>query len=70
LPVPVKENLFLIGLSNLASDVDRNTDLITRRNWIDLPIRFSSGQRAILSFEKGVSGEQLVNEAFRQWRQQ
>jgi hypothetical protein len=70
LPVPVKENLFLIGLSNLPADIERNTDLITRRNWIDLPIRFSSGQRAILSFEKGISGEQLVNEAFRQWRQQ
>jgi hypothetical protein len=67
LPVPVKENLFLIGLSNLASDVERNSDLMLRRNWIDLPIRFASGQRAILSFEKGVSGEQVLNEAFRQW---
>ncbi|HEX8666241.1 MAG TPA: histidine kinase [Beijerinckiaceae bacterium] len=69
LPVPVKENLFLIGLSNLPADIERNTELITKRNWIDLPIRFSSGQRAILSFEKGVSGEQLVNEAFGRWRQ-
>ncbi|HEX8166046.1 MAG TPA: histidine kinase [Beijerinckiaceae bacterium] len=69
LPVPVKENLFLIGLSNLPADIERNTDLVTKRNWIDLPIRFSSGQRAILSFEKGLPGEQLVNEAFRQWRQ-
>jgi hypothetical protein len=67
LPVPVKENLFLIGLSNLASDVERNTELMLRRNWIDLPIRFTSGQRAILSFEKGLAGEQVLNEAFRQW---
>jgi hypothetical protein len=67
LPVPVKENLFLIGLSNLASDVERNSELIQRRNWIDLPIRFTSGQRAILSFEKGVAGEQVLNEAFGQW---
>jgi hypothetical protein len=67
LPVPVKENLFLIGLSNLASDVERNTDLMRNRNWIDLPIRFTSGQRAILSFEKGLAGEQVMNEALRQW---
>jgi hypothetical protein len=67
LPVPVKENLFLIGLSNLASDVERNTELMRNRNWIDLPIRFTSGQRAILSFEKGVVGEQVLNEAFRHW---
>jgi hypothetical protein len=68
LPVPVKDNVFLIGLSNLQGDTERNIDLLRTRNWIDLPIRFASGQRAILSFEKGVSGEQVVNEAFGQWR--
>jgi hypothetical protein len=69
LPVPVKENLFLIGLSNLSGDVERNMDLLLNRNWIDLPIRFSSGQRAILSFEKGVSGDQVMREAFQRWQQ-
>jgi hypothetical protein len=68
LPVPVKDNVFLIGLSNLPGDMDRNKDLFLRRNWIDLPVRFASGQRAILSFEKGVSGEQALAEAFRQWQ--
>jgi hypothetical protein len=69
LPVPVKENLFLIGLSNLSGDVERNLDLLLNRNWIDLPIRFTSGQRAILSFEKGVSGDQVLREAFQRWQQ-
>ena len=67
LPVPVKDNVFLVGLSNLPGDMERNRDLMLRRNWIDLPIRFASGQRAILSFEKGVSGDQVLNDAFRQW---
>ncbi len=68
LPVPVRENLFLIGLSNLQGDVERNTELFVRRNWIDLPVRMASGQRAILSFEKGASGEQILNSAFSQWQ--
>jgi hypothetical protein len=68
LPVPVRENLFLIGLSNLSGDVERNIDLLVRRNWIDLPIRLVSGQRAIVSFEKGAVGEQVMNDAFRQWQ--
>jgi hypothetical protein len=68
LPVPVRENLFLIGLSNLQGDVERNTELFVRRNWIDLPVRMASGQRAILSFEKGASGEQILNSAFGQWQ--
>lgn len=68
LPVPVRENLFLIGLSNLQGDVERNTELFVRRNWIDLPVRMASGQRAILSFEKGAAGEQVINSAFSQWQ--
>ena len=66
--MPVRENLFLIGLSNLSSDVERNTELLVRRNWIDLPVRMASGQRAILSFEKGASGDQVLTRAFGQWR--
>jgi hypothetical protein len=68
LPVPVRENLFLIGLSNLPGDVERNTELFVRRSWIDLPVRMASGQRAVLSFEKGASGEQILNSAFSQWQ--
>ncbi|GJD50766.1 hypothetical protein OPKNFCMD_3511 [Methylobacterium crusticola] len=68
LPVPVRDNLFLIGLSNLKSDIDRNTDLILKRNWIDLPIRYAAGGRAILTFEKGSAGEKVLREAFEQWQ--
>ena len=68
LPVPVRENLFLIGLSNLKGDVERNTDLLLRRNWIDLPLRYASNTRAILTFEKGSAGERVMREAFAQWQ--
>ena len=44
------------------------TQLFVRRNWIDLPVRMASGQRAILSFEKGGSGSQILNDAFNQWQ--
>lgn len=67
LPVPVKENVFLIGLSDLKGDIDRNTELLLRRNWMELPIRFASGQKAALLFDKGVSGERVFLDAFRQW---
>ena len=67
LPVPVKENLFLVGLSDLKSDTDRNTELLLRRSWIEIPIRFAAGQKAALLVEKGVSGDRVFTEAFRQW---
>ena len=48
--------------------MERNTELFVRRNWIDLPVRMASGQRAILSFEKGASGDQILTDAFSQWQ--
>jgi hypothetical protein len=68
LPVRVRENLFLIGLSSLSNDIDRNTDLLLNRNWLDLAVKFTSGPRAIVSFEKGSSGTQAMQRAFEQWR--
>ena len=68
LPVRVRDNLFLIGLSSLRNDVDRNTDLLLHKNWLDLALKYPSGQRAVLSFEKGGSGTQVMQRAFDQWR--
>lgn len=68
LPVRVRENLFLIGLSSLRNDVDRNTDLLLHRNWFDLGLRYANGQRAVVTFEKGNTGAQVMQRAFEQWR--
>jgi len=67
LPVRVRDNLFLIGLSSLPSDVERNTDLLLNRAWFDLAIRYTSGKRAVLTFEKGSSGQQVLQQAFDAW---
>jgi hypothetical protein len=69
LSVPVKENLFLIGLSDLRTDLERNTDLMRNRNWMEIPLRFASGVRANLVFEKGVAGERVIAEALKAWAQ-
>ncbi|MDB5591003.1 MAG: histidine kinase, partial [Enterovirga sp.] len=69
LSVPVKENLFLIGLSDLRGDIERNTDALLNRNWFELPVRFNTGLRATVLFEKGVSGERVIADAFKQWSQ-
>jgi hypothetical protein len=56
-----------VGLSNRKVDVERNANSFVRRNWIDLPVRMASGQRAILSFEKGAAGYQIPAGAFNRW---
>lgn len=62
------ENLFVAALSNVPVEVDRNVELIGNRNWIDVPVRFASGRRGIMTFEKGISGAQVLADAFGRWR--
>lgn len=62
------ENLFVSALSNVPVEIERNLDIMKKRSWIDIPIRYASGRRAIIAFEKGLSGDQAMNEAFRAWR--
>jgi hypothetical protein len=68
LPVRVRDNLFLIGLSSLPNDVERNTDLLLHRNWFDLALRYTTGKRAVLTFEKGSAGAQVIQSAFESWQ--
>lgn len=62
------ENLFVSALSNVPVEIERNLDVITKRAWIDIPVRFASGRRGIVAFEKGLSGDQALAEALNAWR--
>ncbi|WP_199093149.1 histidine kinase [Bosea sp. ASV33] len=62
------DNLFVAALSNVPVEVERNIDLILNRSWIDVPVRFASGRRGIITFEKGVSGSQTLADAFGRWQ--
>jgi hypothetical protein len=69
LAVKVTNGYFLIGLSAVDSDVQRNIDLLKNRDWFDIPIVYTSGKRAILAMEKGAPGVRAFQEAFRAWGQ-
>lgn len=62
------ENLFVAALSNVPVEAERNLDLLRNRNWVDLPVRFNSGRRGILTFEKGGAGNQTIAEALSRWQ--
>ena len=69
LAVKVTPGFFLIGLSSLESDMQRNIQLLKERSWFDVPIVYNNNRRAILAMEKGTPGERAFNEAFAAWRQ-
>ena len=67
LAVKVTNGFFLIGLSAVDADVQRNMDLLKSRPWFDIPIVYNNGGRAILALEKGPPGDRAFAEAFAAW---
>jgi hypothetical protein len=68
LSVRVTSGFFLIGLSNLDTERSVNEQLLRDRSWIDVPILYDNGRRAVLTLEKGTPGTQAFNDAFNVWR--
>ena len=69
LAVKVTNGYFLIGLSAVDVDMQRNVQLLKEREWFDIPVVYTSGKRAILAMEKGTPGTRAFEEAFRAWGQ-
>jgi hypothetical protein len=69
LAVKVTNGFFLIGLSAMDADRDRNLQLLKERGWFDIPVVYNNNRRAILAMEKGTPGERAFAEAFRVWKQ-
>jgi hypothetical protein len=69
LAVKVTPGFFLIGLSALEADMQRNLQLLKERSWFDIPMVYATNRRAILAMEKGTPGERAFNEAFAAWGQ-
>jgi len=67
LAVKVTNGYFLIGLSAVDADVQRNVELLKERSWFDIPVVYVNGGRAILAMEKGPPGDQAFAEAFAAW---
>lgn len=63
----VADGFFWIALSAAADDVRKNLELLRQRSWIDLPLVYETGQRAILTFEKGLQGAEVFENAFAAW---
>ncbi len=63
----VADGFFWIALSAAEADVKRNLELLRESPWIDLPMVYENGQRAILTFEKGPQGTEVFENAFAAW---
>jgi hypothetical protein len=69
LAVKVTSGFFLVGLSAVEADMQRNLQLLKERSWFDIPIVYNNGRRAILAIEKGNPGERAFEDVFKAWGQ-
>ncbi|WP_136625123.1 hypothetical protein [Aureimonas flava] len=63
----ISDGFFIIALNDLPQAVQSNLALLGREEWIDIPIAYTSGQRALMSIEKGIPGERVFREAIEAW---
>jgi hypothetical protein len=69
LVVKVTSGFFLLGLSAVDSEKERNLQLLKERAWFDVPVVYNNGRRAIIAVEKGNPGERTFKDAFAAWGQ-
>ncbi len=65
-PVAITQDYFLVGLSHGAAEPG-NLALLEQRNWVDVSLLFTSGKVAKITFEKGSTGQRVIDDAVKSW---
>ena len=68
-PAKITDNFFMIALNDYPQAVKTNLDLLKTRNWIDIPLTYANGRRALITLAKGSSGAEVFDKALAAWSQ-
>ncbi|WP_062230821.1 hypothetical protein [Aureimonas sp. N4] len=63
----ISDGFFIIALNDLPEAVRSNLALLGKEEWIDIPLAYNSGQRALMSIEKGIPGARVFKQALDAW---
>ncbi|HTO29593.1 MAG TPA: hypothetical protein VL202_00205 [Pararhizobium sp.] len=66
-PAKITEDFHMIALNDFPEAVATNTDLLRTRSWIDIPLTYRNGRRALLTLEKGPAGTEAFAKAMQAW---
>jgi len=67
IPAKIADGFFLVALNDSKAETDANLQLLRRQSWIDIPVVYKSGRRALFTMEKGVPGDKVFEEAMDAW---
>jgi hypothetical protein len=68
IPLKIADGYFVVALNDGQMDVWTNLDLLQSDQWIDVPLVYKSGRRAMITLEKGAFGNFAFNDAVSDWR--
>lgn len=66
-PAKITDDFHMIALNDYPDARKANLDLLSTREWIDIPITYRNGRRALLTMQKGPTGIEAFNTAIREW---
>jgi hypothetical protein len=67
IPAKIADGYFLVALNDSKAEIATNLGLLKREQWIDVPMVYKSGRRALFTLEKGVPGDKVFDEAIKAW---
>ncbi len=66
-PAKITDDFHMIALNDYPDARKANLDLLATRDWIDIPITYRNGRRALLTMQKGATGGDAFNTAIKEW---
>ena len=63
--VAITPLVYMAGLSQVDRDKTRNAELLTQREWFDIPLTLADGRAAKLTIEKGIAGSRALADALK-----
>lgn len=67
IPAKIADGFFLVALNDSKAETAANLTLLRRQAWIDIPVVYKSGRRALFTMEKGIPGDKVFDEALKAW---
>ena len=66
-PAKITDYFHMVALNALPEAVKTNMELLKDRDWIDIPITYTNGRRALLTLQKGTVGKKIFDEVLASW---
>ena len=66
-PAKITDDFHMVALNDFPDARKTNLDLLKSRSWIDIPITYRNGRRALLTLNKGATGTDAFNKVVGQW---